>query len=72
MSQPTETVMRPEPGLARGRWEAPAWGLWVALAVLLASSVVYASRNAFRGVGRRSGRLNEPKRGAAKVHKGKG
>jgi hypothetical protein len=22
---PSETVQRPEPGLARGRWEAPVW-----------------------------------------------
>jgi hypothetical protein len=29
----TETVTRPDPGLARGKWEAPVWAFWVALAV---------------------------------------
>jgi hypothetical protein len=33
--QPTEEVIRPEPGLARGKWEAPAWAFWVALTVAL-------------------------------------
>ena len=33
---PTETVERPEPGLARGRWEAPAWMFY---AILLAAVV---------------------------------
>jgi hypothetical protein len=33
---PTETVQRPAPGLARGRWEAPPWVFYAvfALAVL--------------------------------------
>ena len=34
--QATEQVVRPEPGLARGKWEAPAWAFWAALAVALA------------------------------------
>jgi hypothetical protein len=33
---PTETVQRPSPGLARGRWEAPPW---VFYAVLVAAVV---------------------------------
>jgi hypothetical protein len=32
----SETVERPDPGLARGRWEAPAWSFTVvAIAALL-------------------------------------
>lgn len=40
----TETVVRPEPGLARGAWEAPAWALWVALFAILAASTAYLLR----------------------------
>lgn len=36
-----ETVTRPEPGLARGRWEAPAWAFWVALALVLLGAAGY-------------------------------
>jgi hypothetical protein len=33
---PSETVERPEPGLARGRWEAPGWFFYaVAVAAIL-------------------------------------
>jgi hypothetical protein len=33
---PSETVERPEPGLARGRWEAPGWFFYaVAAAAIL-------------------------------------
>jgi hypothetical protein len=40
----TETVCRPEPGLARGLWEAPAWAFYaLALAVFGAASL-YAAR----------------------------
>lgn len=45
MVQPTETVTRPEPGLARGQWEAPAWALWVMLGVLVALSGLYLLRH---------------------------
>ncbi len=32
-----ETLERPEPGLARGRWEAPAWVFYaVAIATVIA------------------------------------
>ena len=24
-----QSIQRPDPGLARGRWEAPAWAFWV-------------------------------------------
>jgi hypothetical protein len=41
---PTETVSRPDPGIARGRWEAPAWAFWVALAVILAAATLYGLR----------------------------
>ena len=44
MNQPTETVTRPEPGLARGKWEAPPWAFWVALAVVLAGTTLYVLR----------------------------
>jgi hypothetical protein len=37
----TETVTRPDPGLARGKWEAPAWAFWVALAVVAAATTLY-------------------------------
>lgn len=39
----TATVARPEPGLARGKWEAPAWAFWVALAVIVAGVGLYAA-----------------------------
>lgn len=39
-----ESVSRPDPGLARGRWEAPAWAFWVALAIVLIASTLYALR----------------------------
>ena len=32
---PSETVERPEPGLARGRWEGPAWVFYVVAAVAI-------------------------------------
>jgi hypothetical protein len=48
MNQPspsaTETVTRPEPGLARGKWEAPAWVFWVMLAVVLLGAGAYLLR----------------------------
>ena len=40
-SSATETVTRPEPGLARGKWEAPAWAFWVALAVVVVGTALY-------------------------------
>jgi hypothetical protein len=47
-SPPAETVVRPEPGLARGLWEAPAW-LFFALAL---AAVVAAA--AWMGAGYRA------------------
>jgi hypothetical protein len=44
MLQPTETVTRPDPGLARGKWEAPAWAFWLALAVIAVGTTVYVLR----------------------------
>lgn len=37
----TETVQRPDPGLARGRWEAPAWVFWGALGVIVLGAAAY-------------------------------
>jgi hypothetical protein len=36
---PSEEVYRPDPGLARGRWESPAWVFWVVL-VLAAAGIL--------------------------------
>ena len=44
MFQPSETVTRPDPGLARGKWEAPAWAFWVALAVVVVGTTLYVLR----------------------------
>jgi hypothetical protein len=44
MVQPTETVTRPDPGLARGKWEAPPWAFWLMLAVLLVGTALYVLR----------------------------
>ena len=49
----TETVTRPDPGLARGRWEAPAWAFWAALAVIVACTALYVLRQ--RGALKRGG-----------------
>jgi hypothetical protein len=50
----TETVTRPEPGLARGRWEAPAWVFWAMLAVVLLGAAGYLlHRLGLLGRGRR-------------------
>ena len=40
----TEVVTRPEPGLARGKWEAPAWVFWVMLAVVVLGAAAYVLR----------------------------
>ena len=40
----TEIVTRPEPGLARGKWEAPAWTFWVMLAVVILGALAYLLR----------------------------
>jgi len=39
----TEEVSRPDPGLARGKWEAPSWAFWVALAVVVAGVGLYVA-----------------------------
>lgn len=36
-----ESVTRPEPGIARGVWEAPAWVFWVMLAVIVLGGIGY-------------------------------
>ena len=40
----TEIVTRPEPGLARGKWEAPAWVFWVMLALVILGAAAYVLR----------------------------
>ncbi len=44
MLQPTETVSRPDPGLARGKWEAPPWAFWLALALIVVGTTLYVLR----------------------------
>ena len=38
---PTESVVRPEPGLARGHWEAPSWAFYLVAALALLGSLVW-------------------------------
>ncbi len=40
----TEIVKRPDPGIARGKWEAPQWIFWAALAVIVIGGAVYLLR----------------------------
>jgi hypothetical protein len=40
-----QVVERPEPGLARGRWEAPAWAFWVVIAVTVAAAIAWTVRS---------------------------
>ncbi len=37
----TEIVTRPDPGFARGKWEAPAWVFWVMLAIVVLGAAAY-------------------------------
>jgi hypothetical protein len=39
-----QVVERPEPGLARGRWEAPVWVFWAVIAVTAAAGIAWAVR----------------------------
>lgn len=39
-------TQRPEPGLARGVWEAPRWTFFAALGVIVALAALYAARRA--------------------------
>lgn len=43
---PAEMVARPEPGLARGVWEAPPWAFWAVLGVVLVGSILYVLHRA--------------------------
>jgi hypothetical protein len=36
-----ESVTRPEPGLARGRWEAPAWAFYVVIGAVVVGGALY-------------------------------
>ena len=40
---PTEVVRRPEPGIARGVWEAPAWSFWAIAAAAVVATAVYGA-----------------------------
>lgn len=40
----TEKVSRPDQGLARGVWEAPAWAFWVVLGVVVVGATLYLFR----------------------------
>jgi hypothetical protein len=48
-----ETVDRPEPGLARGRWEAPPWFFYAVLVLAIVGSAAWV----FGARRRRHGRL---------------
>jgi hypothetical protein len=39
----TETVTRPDPGVARGKWEAPPWAFWLVLAVVVIGFGLYVA-----------------------------
>jgi len=40
----TEIVTRPDPGLARGKWEAPGWAFWAVLGIVLVFAGTYVLR----------------------------
>jgi hypothetical protein len=40
----TELVTRPEPGIARGRWEAPAWVFVAVAGAALVGGLAWAMR----------------------------
>jgi hypothetical protein len=56
-----ETVTRPEPGLARGVWEAPTWAFWAALSAVVVVSTLYALF--------RAGALRRPARAARRQNR---
>jgi hypothetical protein len=39
---PTETVERPDPGLARGLWEAPTWFFYAVVAAAVGLGLLWA------------------------------
>lgn len=60
----TETVTRPEPGLARGKWEAPASFFWVMLTVIAVGAAVYLfSRLGILRIGRNNENKKKEKNG---------
>jgi hypothetical protein len=38
---PTETIVRPDPGLASGRWEAPRWAFALVAALTVLGGLVW-------------------------------
>ena len=63
MLEPTEIVSRPDPGLARGKWEAPAWAFWVTLAVIVVGATLYVLRR--MGILRLKSSTSRPRQAAA-------
>jgi hypothetical protein len=64
MLQPTETVTRPDPGLARGKWEAPAWAFWLALALIVVGTAAYLLRRmGMLKLGSKAGRAGQTGQG---------
>jgi hypothetical protein len=55
----TETVHRPDPGIARGKWEAPWWSFWVMLGAVVLFAAIYVLV--------RSGVLRRPRRATPDV-----
>jgi len=57
LTQPAEIVRRPDPGIARGIWEAPSWALWLVMAAAIAFAALYAAARAgvLRRLRRRGG-----------------
>jgi uncharacterized protein involved in exopolysaccharide biosynthesis len=51
-----ERAERPDPGLARGLWEAPRWAFVVVLALVALVAVAWTGRLAARHVRRKAGR----------------
>jgi hypothetical protein len=40
-TRPTENVVRPDPGLASGRWEAPRWAFALVAALTVLGGLVW-------------------------------
>jgi len=38
---PTESIQRPDPGLGRGRWEAPPWAFYLTMAAVVLGGLAW-------------------------------
>ncbi|HEY3817136.1 MAG TPA: hypothetical protein VGL81_08195 [Polyangiaceae bacterium] len=38
---PAESIQRPDPGLARGRWEAPPWAFYLTMAAVVLGALAW-------------------------------